>query len=220
MIPECLRVAAGVRPRPCLIVLATTALLAAGRVPAEARQFDRVQPQVLIGATFTTIAVDHSRNLGVDWRVGVTAGGGVTVPLGTQTKVALLPEVLFTQKGGTFRSATDEHIRTNYLEVTGGVQLDVLPAIGGDRRILLQVAPTFAWNLSASRDVNGTVTDIKDSIETFEAGLLVGASVPIVKDKVDVGARFEWGLTRLFRNADDTKNRSLIVFVTPHLIRN
>jgi Flp pilus assembly secretin CpaC len=188
--------------------------------PAAARQLGKNTPQVLVGVSFAEIRFDSTQNLGVDWRTGFAAGVGFPLPAKKGAPVAFVPEVLLVQKGAQVVSSGVERVHLSYLQAALGIQLDVLPAISGDRRVLLTIAPTLNLNLTASNDVNGHVESLRDSVKRFEAGLMVGGTIPLVKNRLDASVRFEWAFTRLFRDPKSTaKNRELLILITPRIFR-
>lgn len=203
-----------------LTVLAASGLIASWASTAEARQRGG-SAQILLGVNFVEVKFDKNQNLGLDWSTGFLAGVGVTAPHDPAVKhsVTFTPEAFVVQKGGNVQGTFDEHIRLTYVETTLGFQLDVLPVLGDNGRIVLNVAPTLAYNIRASNEINGTKVDIRDDVKHLEAGLMVGATVPVVKDRLDVSVRYEQAFTHLFKSGTGT-NRELLIVVTPRIFHH
>jgi hypothetical protein len=145
------------------------------------------------------------------YRVGFTAGGFVGI--GLNSAVAIQPEVLFAQKGlkvkGPFEDGRFE-LQVDYIDVP------VLVRVGPPGFKVL-AGPSFNFNIRAKGTSEGEPDeDLKDDIEPFEFGLVIGAgfygSVLIVE------GRYQEGLTNVAKSTfidDDEsyRNRSFAALV-------
>jgi hypothetical protein len=150
-----------------------------------------------------------------DMRIGLAVGGHLTLTLGGI--VGLQTEVLFTQKGlkAEAPSGIDEtfELRTDYIDVPVLLRLG---ATGG-KGLQFLVGPSFNFNTSAKAVLEGAFddeTDIKDEIEDFEIGLVIG--VGYYGSRVLVEGRFQEGLTDIakfteFFDDETYKNRTFLV---------
>jgi hypothetical protein len=129
---------------------------------ARAQGIDKKPPQVLIGVNFAEITFTQP-GLGVDWSAGFVGGVDFTLPQPQNNIVSVHPEALFVQKGAHVTSTVDEHVRANYLEAIGDIQIKFLPTVTHDR-ITLDVGPTVGFCLNASNDVNGQHVSLTDSV--------------------------------------------------------
>jgi type II secretory pathway component GspD/PulD (secretin) len=185
---------------------------------ARAQGLGKSPPQVMIGVNFAEITFD-STSLGVDWSTGFAGGVDFTLPQPKNNIVSVHPEALFIQKGAHVTSTVDEHIRANYLEAIGNIEIKLLPTLLHDR-IVLDIGPTVGFLLSASNDVNGQNISLTESVTRVDAGIMAGATVRVV-DRLDVGVRFEQSFIDFFKDSSsDAKNRSLMILVTPHIIKD
>ena len=150
------------------------------------------------------------------YRVGFTAGGFVGI--GLNSAVAIQPEVLFSQKGfkGKGEDPFDNvkfEFQVDYIDVP--VLIRVGPSSGRGFQVL--AGPSFNFNIRAKGAAEGEPDeDLKDDIEPFEFGLVVGAgfygSVLIVE------GRYQEGLTNVAKSTfidDDEsyRNRSFAALV-------
>jgi len=198
----------------CLTVLAGLAQPAIAR----AQGIDKKPPQVLIGVNFAEITFTQP-GLGVDWSAGFVGGVDIALPQPKNNIVSVHPEALFVQKGAHVTSTVDEHVRANYLEAIGDIQMKFLPTVTHDR-ITLDVGPTVGFLLNASNDVNGQHVSLTESVTRVDAGIIAGLTVRVA-DRLDAGVRYEQSFIDFFKDSTSTaKNRSLMILVTPRIIKD
>jgi hypothetical protein len=180
----------GVGPHVAVVALA---LLVTGVVPVAAQG---IQFGGKGGVNFANLRFDEAIDLSFDDRIGLIAGGFVTIPLGD--RFGIQPEVLFSQKGAQF----DE------LGATGRVELDFLdvPILARYRfgRLFLFGGPSFGLKLRA-REVtefgdDQEEVDLADDVESFDFGIVAGAGYEFGRFSVD--GRYTWGLSNI--NAVDS----------------
>jgi hypothetical protein len=150
-------------------------------------------------------------------RIGAAFGGSIAVAFGGV--VALQTELLYTQKGlkADAPSGIDEtfHMKLDYIDVP--VLLRLGPT--GSKGLQFLVGPSFNFNISATTVLEGAIDaddDIKDDIEDFELGLVVGAGY--YGSVVTVEGRYQEGLTdisdfRDFGDDEEYKNRTFLVLL-------
>ena len=127
-------------------------------------------------------------------------------------------EVLVHQKGVRNLLRRDDAIRLTYLEVPVVFHVDVDQTPRGAVFVVAGLAPAFA--LRASYEDDGESKDIKDDIETYDVGVVVGGGVEY--RRLTVEARYTWGLRSAFHDGelDGTfKNRTAVVMVGVRLGR-
>jgi hypothetical protein len=149
-------------------------------------------------------------------RIGAAGGGHFLLTLGGI--VGLQGEVLYTQKGIKAKapSGIDEavELKLDYIDVPVLLRLGVT----GGKGLQFLVGPSFNFNTSAKSELSGAFeeeTEIKDDIEDFEVGLVLG--VGYYGRRVLVEGRYQEGLTDIvkatdfFDEADSYKNRTFLV---------
>jgi hypothetical protein len=148
------------------------------------------------------------------YRVGFTAGGFVGI--GLNSALAIQPEVLFAQKGFKGRNPFENgrfEFQVDYIDVP------VLIRVGGSGGLGFQVlaGPSFNFNIRAKGTAEGDPDeDLKDDIEPFEFGLVVGAG--FYGRVLIVEGRYQEGLTNVVKTTfidDDEsyRNRSFAALV-------
>lgn len=164
-------------------------------------------------ANIPTLA-DESDTEGVDsrYRKGIVVGGFATIRL--TDWIAFQPEVLYTQKGVEFKESdfTNEFkLHTDYVDVP--LLLRFQQASG--RGVYALAGPSLNLNVSAKSTFEDDEEDFKDEVESFEAGVVLGAGFQLSNFLIE--ARFTEGLTNIVKNPDDSddsyRNRSFAVMV-------
>ena len=152
-----------------------------------------------------------------NFRIGAAVGGHLTFTLGGI--VGLQTEVLYTQKGlkAEAPSGIDEtfELKVDYIDVPVLLRLGVT----GGKGLQFLVGPSFNFNTSAKAVLEGVIDeeeDIKDEIEEFEIGLVLGAGY--YGSRVLVEGRFQEGLTNIAKISDffddaTYKNRTFLVLL-------
>jgi hypothetical protein len=149
-------------------------------------------------------------------RVGMAAGGHLAITLGGI--VGVQTDVLYTQKGIKAEAPSDVDqtvaLELDYIDVP--VLLRLGPSGGNGLQFL--VGPSFNFNIGARTVLEGIIdedADVKDEIEDFEMGLVLGGGY--YGSVVIVEGRWQEGLTDIssFREFGDStyKNRTFLVLV-------
>ncbi len=151
-------------------------------------------------------------------RIGAAAGGHLLLTLGGI--VGLQAEALYTQKGikGDALAGLDEAIelRVDYIDVPILLRLGVT----GGRGLQFLVGPSFNFNTGAKLKVSGAFEaeeDIKDQIEDFEFGMVVGLGY--YGRRLLLEGRYQEGLTDVATFTDFVddaityKNRTFLVLI-------
>jgi hypothetical protein len=74
--------------------------------------------------------------------------------------------------------------------------------------------------LNASNDVNGQHVSLTESVTKVDAGFMVGTTVHVAP-RLDLGVRFEQSFMNFFKDSTgDERNRTLMIFVTPRIIKD
>lgn len=152
-----------------------------------------------------------------EMRIGAAIGGHIAITLGGF--VGLQTDVLYTQKGfkAEAPSGFDEtlEVRLDYIDVP--VMLRLGPTGGNGFQFL--VGPSFNFNTNAKVVLEGVIDeeeDIKDEVEDFEMGLVIGAGY--YGSLITVEGRWLEGLTdtsdfRDFGEDETYKNRTFLVLL-------
>lgn len=124
-----------------------------------------------VGVNYADVSFDGEGAVPTSGRVGLLAGGFVTIPL--RGWLTAQPEVIYTVKGASLNVADIEtDFIVDYLEVP------LLARISIRRNLYAAVGPSMAFRLRArSRTSFGGSTeelDLKDDVEDFDLGV-VGA---------------------------------------------
>lgn len=180
---------------PAAFALVLAVLTLVHPAPAAAQEFG-----VRAGASWATISFSPGSDAqdlpGADRQTGFA--GGVSVFLTHGRGGGLQLEGLVVRKGARNLLRRDDSIRLTYLEIPLLLHVDV--AQRGDSATYLVVGPSVAFNLQASYEEDGVTEDIKDDIETFDAGFSVGGGFEAGPVVIDL--RYTWGLRRVFEVGD------------------
>jgi Outer membrane protein beta-barrel domain len=196
-------------------LLVAAAVLVAGSAAAQ------VEVGIKGGVTFAdvpkyaTLIEEDEGN--AEMRIGAAVGGHVAISLGGV--VSLQTEVLYTQKGleaeAPFGADETLQLRLDYIDVP--VLLRLGPTGGNGLQFL--AGPSFNFNTSARAVLEGVFDadeDIKDEIESFEIGLVLG--VGYYGSLFTIEGRYQEGLTDIAKFADffddeTYKNRTFLVML-------
>jgi outer membrane protein with beta-barrel domain len=146
------------------------------------------------GVNFANLRFDDAEDTSFDDRIGLAAGGYVTIPLAGRLSVQ--PEVLFSQKGAKF----DE------LGARGRLELDYLDvpvlmrySFGRWRGFHVFGGPSIGLKLKARAVAEFAgeedETDIGDDVETIDFGVAAGAGIEIGRFTID--GRYVLGLSNV-----------------------
>ena len=178
-------------------VLLAVAVVAPGLAPADSGMTKGIKVGVNLA---TASGSDATPPAGVtkSMRVGLALGGFVGIGAGPLT---IQPEVLYSMKGvvykATFFGITGTSTeQLNYLDIPILVKYDLAPA---PTKISIYAGPSLGILLSANEkfEVTGlgsTTADIKDSVNSTDIGIVVGAGVGLAGG-ISIDARYQVGLS-------------------------
>jgi hypothetical protein len=194
--------------------LLAAALLVALTVPASGQ----VTFGVKAGANFATLAGDDVTD--VDSRTGLVLGGLLVYDI--SELLAIQPELLYSQKGGSFSETLGGEtvsgtLKLDYVEVPLLLRLSV-PAGSPDLRPSLHAGPTFAFEVSCKVSFtafgdSGT-EDCEDDGDRrkFDPGLGLGGGLDVafLAGTLMIEGRYTMSLRTLDASGDeaDVKNRA------------
>jgi hypothetical protein len=149
----------------------------------------------------------------VGYRVGFLAGAFIAA--GITDAVAIQPEVMYAQKGLKGKDPNGSvpfEFKLDYIDIP------VLVRVGGTGPSGFKVlaGPSFNFNIRAravQEDQFNPDEDIKDNVEAFEVGLVLGAG--FYGTRLIVEGRFQEGLTNVLKGVEDEthRNRSFAALV-------
>lgn len=80
-----------------------------------------------------------------------------------------------------------------------------------EEKLSIDLGPQFGFNLNGKRrvkrDKTTILTNVSDQIKTFDFAVVMGASYRLT-ELLDVQARYNLGLTEVWRNAEGRKSRN------------
>jgi Outer membrane protein beta-barrel domain len=166
-----------------------------------------------VGVNLATIGYDPEQTGDFGMRLGLVAGGFASLPLGG--RLALQPEVLFSQKGESVEGGGVKGKTTlNYLEVP--VLLTYSLSGDGSRGFFIFGGSSMAFKLSAEssatfgdQDID---IDLDEEIENLDFGVVAGAGKAFGRLTID--GRYTHGLTNLSIDDSDgikARNRTISV---------
>ena len=180
---------------------------------------------VKLGPTFSTVSLDpEDPDADNSMRWGIGGGGFLVLPL--SPRLSMQFEGLFTPKGskiapeeGTEFEGIEAHLALDYLEFPVLLRLDA--ARSAQRSFHVFAGPSLSYNTSARTELvadgelfdNGISDNIRDEVNLFDFGLVVGAGMDVGRYLV-VDARYSWGLRNVNDSPDDDtviKNRAFTV---------
>jgi hypothetical protein len=164
---------------------------------------------VLVGVNLANLTVDTGGpSVNFDSRKGLVAGVFAVLPLAS--RLAIEPGVFYSSQGakvnGEAFGGNLGTIKLNYVQVPVLVRAGVplAPAVS----LRLFGGPSFGFRESAKVRAEGTDTDIKEDVESFDAGLVFGAGLDVAHFLVD--ARYTFGLKNAAKDpaeGESVKNR-------------
>lgn len=163
------------------------------------------------GVNFANLSFDPDEDEDLDSRIGLIAGGFVTMPIGSV--FAIQPEVLYAQRGAKSEvEGGTGTLKLDYLE------FPVLARIGSDAFNVF-AGPSFNVKLNAEAsfendDDEEDSQDIDEEVKGSDVALVLGAAFGGRVFSIDV--RATWGLTNINDDPDElaeVRNRSVAVMV-------
>ncbi|MFA5780064.1 MAG: porin family protein [Elusimicrobiota bacterium] len=152
-------------------------------------------------------------------RVGIVAGGFVTIPLNDQ--FSLQPELLLSMKGvkyeGSFMGESYEStVKLTYIEIPVLAKLNI-PSEGSVKPNVF-LGPSIGMKASAKSEfVFGGVSEESDleDVKSLDLGLAIGGGVDIDAGagKVTLDARYTMGLTSINDSADDLDVKNSVIAI-------
>jgi hypothetical protein len=123
---------------------------------------------------------------------------------------ALKSGLFFNQKGSKLTDV-DEKYRINYLELPLKAEFSAPVQTGKPSRIFFAAGPYLSTRLKAELETNGTKTDLKDLTNAFDSGIAIelGFQFPIAKKKLLFSLNYDMGLTKVYQNQNDLRNKNL-----------
>jgi hypothetical protein len=207
------------------LVATALAMIVIGAVTNVAAQTPGPQFGLKLGPTFSNLSIDPEdpdATTGMRWGIG--GGGFLVLPM--TPRISLQIEGLFAPKGsqtegeeGTEFEGLEGHLALDYLEFPVLLRIDGPRT--GRQSFHAFAGPSLAYNTSARNELvvqgelfdNGVSDNIRDQINYFELGLVVGAGVEFGRYFI-ADARYTWGLTNVNDVDDDdtvVKNRAFTV---------
>ena len=126
------------------------------------------------GVNYANVSFDGEGSVPTSGRVGLLAGGFVTIPL--RGWLTVQPELIYTVKGASL-NVTD--IETDF--IVDYLEVPLLARFSIRRNLYAAVGPSMAFRLRAkSRTAFGGSTeelDLKDDIEDFDLGVIGAAGM-------------------------------------------
>ena len=156
------------------------------------------------GVTLATLHEDASgETTPFDFRTGVIAGGFVTWPLGS--RLALQPEVLFTQAGAKANlgggSSTQ---KLDYVDVP--VLASYRIAGGPERHLAVFGGPAFGIRVRAKSEASfggGSTLEMDVSDQVTRTNLSVVGGLAYHRGRLVVDGRYSWGLSDIDKDTTD-----------------
>lgn len=177
------------------IILGTIALCGASSVQAHAQRFG-----ITVGATFSNI--HGADDLQLEQRTGTTVGASLQMPVGPH--LAIQPELLFVNKGASFRrqpttGARQGGIKLDYIEIPVLLRYDFARTLLGPH---LYIGPSASFNVGCTLfDFNNSTgkSDCKSNDfkpRSLDYGLSLGGGVDLNLGGTSLtgGARYGIGL--------------------------
>ena len=163
---------------------------------------------VLVGVNFANLTVDTGGpSVNFDSRKGLVAGVFAVLPVAP--RLAIEPGVFYSSQGAKINGeafGTSGTIKLNYVQVPVLVRAGVplAPAVS----LRLFGGPSFGFRQSAKVRAEGTDEDIKEDVESFDAGIVFGAGLDVSHFLID--ARYTTGLKNAAKDpqeGESVKNR-------------
>jgi hypothetical protein len=163
---------------------------------------------VLVGVNLANLTVDTGGpSVNFDSRKALVAGVFAVLPVAP--RLAIEPGVFYSSQGAKINGeafGTSGTIKLNYVQVPVLVRAGVplAPAVS----LRLFGGPSFGFRQSAKVRAEGTDEDIKEDVESFDAGFVFGAGLDVAHFLVD--ARYTLGLRNAAKDPEEgesVKNR-------------
>ena len=126
-----------------------------------------------------------------DFRLGIHAGGFVSIPVLTNFRVQ--PEILYSQQGAQADFGSDEQ-KYDYLNIPVMVKFRLT------KNFNLHAGPQLGILLSAKEEFRGDEEDVKDTLTSTDIGVGFGLGYE-TSDNVSIDVRYNLGITDI---VDDT----------------
>ena len=123
---------------------------------------------------------------------------------------ALKSGLFFNQKGRQLKDENEKY-RLNYLQLPVKAEFSAPVDADKNTRIFFATGPYVATCLKAESEKSGVETDIKAEVHKFDAGISmeIGLAVPVVKHKMLFSLGYDMGMTEVYKNREDFKNKNL-----------
>ena len=127
---------------------------------------------------------------------------------------ALKSELSYNPKGRKIDDSNQTY-HFDYLELPLKAEFSAPVQSGKAGRIYFATGPYIASRLKAELDNNGLTTDLKHETKKTDTGisLELGFQFPVAKQNLQVGLNYDMGLTRIYNNNDDLKNKNLSLII-------
>ena len=176
-------------------------------LPAVAAAQSPVTIGVKGGVNVATLKFDED-NEDVKSKVGAVAG--LFLSKAINDKVGFRVEGLFSQKGAKdAESGEDAKLKLTYVDVP--VLLTFGPASSSDTRFHFFTGPQFSFNTKAEFEDDGVTEDADTLIKGNDLGWVLGAGLE--KGRITADARYTLGLSNIFEQGDEGKNRVFSVMI-------
>lgn len=150
-----------------------------------------------IGVNFADLHVDTDEDFrSLDRRTGIVVGVFYVFPVAPQFSVQ--PEFLYAQKGAKFVENSDFGLDLDYYEVPLLLRWDSTAT--GQPSFNLFGGPSINFRHRARQEDEEGDRDIRDSVETIDVGLVVGAGAEFGRFLID--GRYEHGLKEVNKDAE------------------
>jgi hypothetical protein len=171
---------------------------------------------VTAGVNFATLNFDPEQDGDFGYRIGLAAGGFVSLPLGS--RLSIQPEGLFSQKGSKADlDGVDAEMQLDYLEVPILVKYALSSNASGAFYVFGGPSMAFKLRSKATASFGDVTVDTgeDDRIKDSDFGVVVGAGKNFGRMSID--GRYTFGLSNI--NGDDPdlqkiRNRSISVLAS------
>ncbi len=171
------------------IILTTAAMFALCFANAQEAKFG-----VKAGLNLSNVTGDVSGN---SVKAGFQAGGFVEFKV--SEKFSVQPEVLYSLQGAKYdEEGTNVDFNLSYFNIPVMAKYYVADGFS------LEAGPQLGFLLSAKAKGGGVTVDVKDSFESIDFGMNVGAGYDIT-DRFSIGARYGFGLSNIAKDSEGDK---------------
>ncbi|MES2812079.1 MAG: porin family protein [Bacteroidota bacterium] len=130
---------------------------------------------------------------GYDSKIGLLVGGFAEIKL--SDKFAVQPELLFSGVGA---KVDDVSLNLNYLAIP------VMAKYFATEKFSVEAGPQIGFLMSAKAKLDGESEDIKDSFNSTDLGLNLGAGYDFTEN-ISAGLRYNLGLSNIIADSGDFK---------------